>query len=109
MTEFVPVVIVALVSLGMAAAFYSADPASPTSRVLALAFAATGLSYLFAVPLGALPRPIQNHPVLICNLASIVETVSLLAFLEWILRVRRTVPAGDLHTALGDYALRFVN
>jgi class 3 adenylate cyclase len=107
MTEFVPVVIVALVSLGMAVAFYSADPSSPTSRVLALAFATTGLSYLFAVPLGALPRPLQNHPDLICNLASIVETVSLLAFLEWILRVRRTVPAGDLHTALGDYALRF--
>ena len=107
MTEFLPVVIVALVSLGMAAAFYSADSASPTSRVLALAFATTGLSYLSAVPFNVLPQQAQNHPGLICNLSSIVETVSLLAFLEWILRVRRTVPAGELHTALGDYALRF--
>jgi class 3 adenylate cyclase len=106
MTDFVPSVIVALVSLGMAAAFYSADRASPTSRVLALAFATTGISYGFGAPLNTLPQT-QYRSYLFCNLTSLVETVSLLAFLEWILRVRRTVPAGDLQTNVGDYALRF--
>jgi adenylate cyclase len=106
MTEFVPSVIVTLVSLGMAAAFYGADRASPTSRMLALAFATTGLSYGLGAPLNALP-PGQHRSYVLCNLSSLVETVSLLAFLEWILRVRRTVPTRNLDTRVGDYALRF--
>jgi class 3 adenylate cyclase len=106
MTPLVPSVIVALVSLGMAAAFYGADRASPTSRVLALAFATTGLSYALDAPLTGSP-PGHHRSYLLCNISSLLETVSLLTFLEWILRVRRTIPSGELDTRVGDYALRF--
>jgi adenylate cyclase len=105
MNEYTPVFIVALVSLGMAAAFYSADRTSPTSRFLALGFALLGLSYGIGVPVAGLPRERDPH-YLLFNLTNLVEVGCTLSFLEWILRVRWTIPAGDLETRAGDYVLR---
>lgn len=105
MTEFMPVFIVALVSLGMAAAFYNADRSSPTSLYLALGFATLGLAYGAGIPISELPRDKDPHFVLF-DLANLFETACTLAFLEWIMRVRRTIPAGDLETRFGDHVLR---
>lgn len=105
MAEFVPMFIVALVSLGMAAAFYNADRSSPTSLYLALGFAMLGLAYGAGVPVAALPRARDPH-YLLFDITNLFEVACTLAFLEWILRVRRTIPAGDLETRFGDYVLR---
>jgi class 3 adenylate cyclase len=106
LTEYVPVFIASLVALGMAAAFYGADRQSPISRVIALAFAATGVSYGLGVPVGDLELA-RGGPYWGSALLGLVETVSLLAFAEWILRVRRTIPAGGFDPRMGDLSLRF--
>jgi class 3 adenylate cyclase len=105
MTEYVPIIIASLVALGMAAAFYGADRKSPISRIIALAFAATAIAYGFGVPVSDLELA-RGGPYWGSALLGLVETVSLLAFAEWILRVRRTVPVGSFDPRLGDLALR---
>jgi class 3 adenylate cyclase len=90
----------------MAVAFYTADRDSPISRVLALAWATTAMSYGFGVPIGHLALK-QEHLIPWCGALGMLDATSFIAFLEWILRVRRTIPAGDLDTRLGDSMLRF--
>jgi class 3 adenylate cyclase len=96
--------VTALIALGMALAFFRADPHAPTSRALSLALAAAGVSIalnmLFVRPLGAGAVP----PWL--GLLALPETIAFVAIFEWILRVRRTIPAGLLRTTFGDVILR---
>ncbi len=96
-------VVVSLVALGLAVAFVSADRASPTSRALALAFASIGASiFLNVVVLTALERPPWWS-----GWFAVPEVLAIAATLEWILRVRRTLPvAPGVDTRAGDYALR---
>ncbi|MGH8529729.1 MAG: adenylate/guanylate cyclase domain-containing protein [Nevskiales bacterium] len=104
MTEYLPSTIASVMALGMAAAFYGADRASPTSRVLALAFAALALSFGLGVPL---IEPHRGGQVpWYAGLFGLGHSVAMIAFLEWILRVRRTVPAGKLDVRFADYGLR---
>jgi len=105
MTPYVPIFIAALVALGMAAAFYSADRGSPISRVIALAFVATAVSYGLGVPVADLELA-RGGPFWGSAVLGLVEMLSLLCFVEWIRRVRRTIPPGRFNTRPGDLALR---
>lgn len=95
-------VVVSLMSLGMALAFIAADRRSPTSRALAVAFAFVGISIELNIVVGvrwAVPAPLAGA-------FGLAEATAMAALLEWIMRVRRTVPAGNLDTRTGDVALR---
>ncbi|WP_043113928.1 adenylate/guanylate cyclase domain-containing protein [Solimonas soli] len=99
--------VVALVALGMGLAFVSADRRSPTSRALAATYAYIGISiYLnivwtgeWTTADGALPRW--------AGWFALPEAAATVTMLEWIIRVRRTVPVNlDLDTRFGDRVLR---
>lgn len=93
---------VCIVALGMALAFISADRESATSRWLALSFAFIGISIdLNIVTPFRFPVPLWLQGVF-----AIPEALSIIALLEWVYRVRQTVPAGNLDTRTGDYVLR---
>ncbi len=103
MNELVAPVVTALVSLGMAFAFFSADPHSPTSRALALSLAAIGPAILGEVYL----RPFASGGAPSWSgWLAVSEVVAFCAVFEWILRVRRTIPTQGLRTRFGDLALR---
>ncbi|HEY1076818.1 MAG TPA: adenylate/guanylate cyclase domain-containing protein [Fontimonas sp.] len=96
-------ILVSLIALGLAIAFVSADRHTPSSRALAAGFAFMGISiYVNVVVIQQFP---QVRPWL--GWLAMPETVSMICILEWILRVRRTVPAApELNTRGGDRALR---
>jgi len=103
LNELVAPVVTALVSLGMAFAFFSADPHSPTSRALALSLAAIGPAILGEVYL----RPFASGGAPSWSgWLAVSEVVAFCAVFEWILRVRRTIPTQGLRTRFGDLALR---
>lgn len=101
--------IAALLALGMALAFFVADRRSPTSRALALSLAGVGGSILCNVHVtlvhlmqGDLTTPLPAWG----GLLALPEVVAFVAGFEWILRIRRTVPARELRTVFGDNLLR---
>lgn len=95
-------ILVCLVALGMALAFISADRESPTSRWLAATFAFIGI----AIDLNIVVVLTWNPPLWLQGAFAIPEALAIIALLEWIYRVRQTVPAGSLNTKTGDVALR---
>jgi adenylate cyclase len=94
--------VVSMMSLGMGVAFIVADRRSPTSQALALTFTFVGLSLVLGIVIGVH----YKIPIWLLGWFGLMETFAMLALLEWILRVRRTVPAGKLDTRTGDFALR---
>lgn len=96
-------VLVSLIALGMALAFIVADRESPTSRALALGLAFIGISTDLNIVVGV-QWPV---PLWLTGWFGISESIAMIAILEWILRVRRTIPSGELNTRTGDVALRF--
>ncbi len=102
MEALIPQVLVSLVALGMALAFISADRESPTSRALAATLALIGISIFLN---GGNHAFVSAHPTLGGWLA-IPESAAIIGVLEWLLRVRRTIPAGALDTRGGDHMLR---
>ena len=102
MQDFTPQILVSLVALGMALAFLSADRDSRTSQAMAVFLASMGISIELNIVIGLG----YNLPVAWTGWLAIPETISMIAILEWILRVRRTVPARDLNTRFGDRLLR---
>ncbi|NKF22765.1 adenylate/guanylate cyclase domain-containing protein [Solimonas marina] len=95
--------IVALVALGMGLAFVSADRRSPTSRALAAAYAFIGLSIYLNL---AWTSPVPELPWWTAWFA-LPEAAATITMLEWIIRVRRTVPVDpDLDPRFGDRVLR---
>src|SRR5690242_8398810 len=101
-TDVTPHILVCLVALGMALAFVSADRQSPTSRWLAATFAFIAV----AIDLNIVVALTWHPPLWLQGLFAIPETLSMIALLEWIYRVRQTVPAGALDTRTGDLVLR---
>ena len=100
-----PHVITSLLALGMAIAFLAADRRSPTSRALALFLGSVGL----AIAVGALLAPqVHARPTLPAWAGVLVlpETLAFVFAYEWLLRVRRTVPAGSFYTEGPDRLLR---
>jgi len=100
-----PHIITALLAMGMALAFIVADRSSPTSRALALFLVSIGL----AIGIGsqiAYPRHFQGVVQWWDGVFAIPETLAFVFAYEWILRVRRTVPAAGLKTSGPDRLLR---
>ena len=102
LSPLLPPLLVSLVSLGMGVAFWLADRRSPTSQALAIALASMGFGIL--VNFGLI-RHGDMVPAWSGWLA-IPEGISMAAFLEWLLRVRRTIPSGKLDVRGGDAVLR---
>ena len=95
-------VVIGLMSLGMALAFIVADRESPTSRALAVGFAFVGISVDLGIVIGV-GYPV---PAWLLGWFGVADAIAMIAFLEWIWRVRRTIPAGNLDTRTGDFVLR---
>jgi class 3 adenylate cyclase len=96
-------VLVSLIALGMALAFIISDRQSRTSRALALAFCLIGLSTFLGIVVGMH----WNVPVRLLGWFGLADAGALIAMLEWILRVRRTVPVGPAtNVRFGDRLLR---
>lgn len=96
--------VVGMMAMGMGLAFWSADRRSSTSRALAVAFVSLGtcvlLQSLLVSEMGAGLRPYAAW-------VSINEAIAMAAVLEWLLRVRRMLPAAPgVNTRAGDRSLR---
>lgn len=98
-----PFLLVALVCGGMGLSFYVADRATPSSRALALAFGAIGAS-LF---LNGVVAPSVQLPYGLVRGFALVDALGIVALLQWILHVRRTVPSARLETRSGDALVRW--
>ncbi len=94
--------LVSLLALGMALAFVSADRDSLGSRWLALFFVGLGLS----IDLNIVVAEQWNVSIALHGWFALTEGMACIALLEWILLVRRTVPAQDLDVRAGDWLLR---
>ena len=100
-----PHIITSLLAMGMALAFIIADRQSPTSRALSLFLAAVGL----AIGIGSqIAHPLHARGIVAWwdGLFAIPETLAFVFAYEWVLRVRRTVPAQNLKTRGPDNLLR---
>ncbi|HEX4872965.1 MAG TPA: adenylate/guanylate cyclase domain-containing protein [Nevskiaceae bacterium] len=103
MNELTPHVVVALMALGIGVAQWSADRDSATSRALALAMEAIGISVLVNV---VLPAWI-DIPLWATGWLALPESLAIMATLEWLYRVRQTIPAAPgMNTRTGDRLLR---
>ncbi len=105
MIDTTPHIITALLAMGMALAFIVADRSSPTSRALALFLGSVGL----AIGIGshvAYPLHMRQGIAWWHGVFAIPEAMAFFFAYEWILRVRRTVPAGKLKTQGPDALLR---
>ncbi|MCY7305119.1 MAG: adenylate/guanylate cyclase domain-containing protein [Rhodoferax sp.] len=97
--------IVSLLALAMALAFSLADRRSATSRGMALFLAFVGVSIavdvLFTLPLRNAFGVVGWEGIL-----TLPEALAFVFAYEWVLRVRRTIPAGTLNTRGADRLLR---
>ena len=91
--------------MGMALAFVIADRSSPTSRALALFLMSVGVSIGVGAKI-AYPRHYYGIVEWWDGVFAIPESMAFFFAYEWILRVRRTVPAAGLRTAGPDNLLR---
>ncbi len=98
-------IITALLAMGMALSFIIADRSSPTSRALALFLASVGVSIGIGSQI-AYPRHYAGIVSWWDGVFAIPETLAFFFAYEWILRVRRTVPAAGLKTRGPDMLLR---
>ena len=100
-----PQIITALLALGMALAFIVADRQSPTSRMLAFFLTAVGMAIVVSALIELPLIRGQAYPWW----GGIFAWPEVLAFVfayEWVLRVRRTIPARNLITRFSDNQLR---
>lgn len=98
-------VIVSLLAIGMALAFILADRRSPTSQAQSLFLAFVGISIAVDVLL-VLPFRRANGVIAWEGLFALPQVLAFAFAYEWVLRVRRTIPAGDLNTRGPDRLLR---
>jgi len=100
-----PQIITALLALGMALAFIVADRQSPTSRMLAFFLTAVAIAIVVSALIELPLIRGQAYPWW----GGILAWPEVLAFVfayEWVLRVRRTIPARNLITRFSDNQLR---
>lgn len=98
----VPHTILAVISVGMAVAFLAADRHSTTSRALAATLVLLGVGIFLNVAL--LRGGTVVHPY--AGWLGITDALSIYFYLEWLLRVRHTLPAKNFDTRFGDRLLR---
>ncbi len=89
----------------MALAFILADRRSQTSRALAVFLAFVGISIAIDI-LWVLPMRLISGVVAWEGLLAIPQVLAFVFAYEWVLRVRHTIPAGDLNTRGPDRLLR---
>ncbi len=104
-TDHLAAIVVSIAALGMALAFFVADRDSPTSRMLALFLACLGASIAVDVLVAVPYRLHHGIPAWHGVFAWPQVAAGVFAF-EWLLRVRRTIPAGSLRTIGGDRLIR---
>jgi len=100
-----PHIITALLAMGMALAFVIADRSSQPTRALALFLMSIGIS-IGVGSLIAYPRHYYGIVAWWDGVFAIPEAAAFFFAYEWILRVRRTIPAAGLKTAGPDKLLR---
>jgi adenylate cyclase len=100
-----PQIITSLLAMGMALAFVIADRSSPTSRALGLFLMSVGISIGVGSQI-AYPRHYHGIVEWWDGVFAIPEAMAFVFAYEWILRVRRTVPAAGLKTQGPDNLLR---
>ncbi|MEK6246038.1 MAG: adenylate/guanylate cyclase domain-containing protein, partial [Pseudomonadota bacterium] len=105
MIDTTPHMITSLLAMGMALAFIIADRSSPTSRALALFLASVGVSIGVGSQI-AYPLHYSGSIAWWDGVFAIPETLAFFFAYEWILRVRRTIPAAGLKTTGPDALLR---
>lgn len=93
-----------IIALGMAVAFLVADLRSLTTRMLSAFLLSIGAA-IFANVSFVRPYPVDALPWM-SYLAPWATASSIVFGAEWILRIRRMVPAGTLRTRFGDYQFR---
>ncbi len=103
--EYTPQIIVSLLALGMSLSFIVADRSSPISRTLAAFLACIGVSISVNVLIGIPLRREHGVPAW-DGLFAVPEMLAFVLGYEWLLRVRRTIPAGRLNTRGADNMLR---
>ena len=103
--EYTPQIIVSLLALGMALSFILADRSSPISRTLSAFLACIGISISANVLIG-IPLRAKSGVLAWDGVFAIPEVLAFVFAYEWLLRVRRTIPAGNLRTAGADKMLR---
>jgi hypothetical protein len=96
--------VVALVAAGMGVAFFVADWRSTNSRVLAAFLTSIGLA-IWATSGFQLHRDPENLPFWV-KLSGVPVTVAMITGSDWLLRIRRTIPAANLRTRGGDVLIR---
>ena len=96
--------IAALVAAGMGVAFFAADWRSSTSRVLAAFLVCMGLAIWTTSALQSY-REVAELPIWV-KLSGVPVSLTVIAGAEWLLCIRRTIPAADLNTRPGDILIR---
>ena len=100
--DWLPSQLVALVGLGIGLAFLIADFRAPTSRALALAFIAFAFAVGLSLPLIGASGPVPTAG----RWLALADAVALIASLEWVHRVRRTIDVEHLHVGVSEVLLR---
>lgn len=88
----------------MAWAFVRSDPDAGTSRALSLALAMVGIAII--ANNGVFELAIKGPLPSWARWLVLPEIIAFCAVFEWVLRVRRMIPAGQLRTRFGDKVLR---
>jgi adenylate cyclase len=96
--------VVGLVAAGMGGAFLVADWRSTNSRVLATFLISLGVTIWTTGEILLHPDP-DTLP-LWAKLSGVPMTLSMVLGAEWLLRIRRTIPASNLQTRFGDRLIR---
>src|SRR5471030_1591811 len=89
----------------MALSFIVADRASPISRTLSAFLACIGISIAVNVLIGVPLRAQRGVPEW-DGVFALPEVLAFVLAYEWLLRIRRTIPAGNLRTRGADNMLR---
>jgi adenylate cyclase len=100
-----PQIIASLLALGIALAFIVADRQSPTSRALSLFLASIGISIALFSKFEVRLLSRTDYPGW-GGIFAIPEVFAFCFGYEWLLRIRRTIPARNLKTRFGDNQLR---
>ena len=96
--------VVCLIAVGMGVAFLAADWRSANSRMLAAFLTSMGASIWTGTGFQLYRDPL-HLPVLV-KLSGVAVMLALITGSEWLLRIRRTIPAADLNTRVGDVLIR---
>jgi len=98
-------IISALIAFGMALAFILADRRSPTSRALASFLATVGVSIVVTTQIELRYVNSRDYPTW-GGIFALPEVFAFVFGYEWLLRVRRTIPARNLKIRFADNQLR---